>query len=68
MVKESDARLAAAATIVAAPAGAAPPPRGIMTEDDDIIGEVPPEVMNITLPFACLPQDYLTPPKTWRGG
>lgn len=57
MVKESEAHVAAAAAAAAAPTGAAPAPRKTFMEDDDIIGEVPPEVMNLTLRFAGLPQE-----------
>lgn len=56
MVKESEALVAAAATAALAPARAAPPPWRITTEADDIMGQVPPEVMNITLRFAGLPR------------
>ena len=50
IVKESEAHVAAAAA-----ATIALPPRKIVTEDDDIIREVPQEVMNITLFLrACL--------------
>ena len=52
MVKESEARVAAAG-------GAPPLPRKIVMEDDNIIGEVPQEVMNITLRFAGLPQEEI---------
>ena len=54
MVKELEARVAAAAA-----ATIAPPPRKIVMEDDDIIGEVPQEIMNITLRFAGLPQEKI---------
>ncbi len=54
MVKESKACVAAAAS-----ATIAPPPRKIVMEDDDIIGEVPQEVINITLRFAGLSQEEI---------
>ena len=50
MVKESETHMAAsvAATID-------PPPRKIVMKHDDIIGQVPLEIMNIKLRFANLP-------------
>lgn len=48
--------MAAAAT---APARAAQPPSRITTEADDIMGQVPPEGMNITLRFAGLPREEI---------
>lgn len=63
MRKESNAGIAAsaAATAAAATAAAAPThtPRRTGMEDDDIIGEVPPEVTNISLCFAGLPQEEI---------
>lgn len=60
MVKESDARVAAATALAAAATTAAQPQRrSAMTEKDDITGEVPPEVMNITLRFAGLSQEEI---------
>ena len=58
MKKESDARIAASAASAAAASSAAPQKR-TMTEEDDIIGEVPVEVKNITLRFAGLPQEEI---------
>ena len=62
MRKESDARIAAAtaatvaAVITAAGANVgAPAPKKVVREEDDIIGEVPPEVKNIFLRFVGLP-------------
>ena len=54
MVKKSEARVAAAAADTIAP-----PPKKIVMEDDNIIGEVAQEVMNITLYFAGLPQEEI---------
>ena len=54
MVKESEAPVTAATADTIAP-----PPRKIVMEDDDIIVEVPQEVMNITLSFASLPQEEI---------
>lgn len=48
--------MAAAAT---APARAAQPPWRITTEADDIMGQVPPEGMNIALRFAGLPREEI---------
>lgn len=59
MIKESDARMAVAATAAAAPVAATQPPKRSITEDDDTIGEVPPELMNITLCFAGLPREQI---------
>ncbi len=50
MVKKSEAREAGAAAYTIAPLT-----RKIVIGNDDIIGEVPQEVMNITLCFASLP-------------
>ena len=50
MVKDLETHMAAAAA-----ATIDPPPRKIVMKHDDIIGEVPLEVMNITLRFANLP-------------
>lgn len=58
MRKESDARIAAATAAAGANAGA-PTPRKLIGEKDDIIGEVPPEVTNLSLCFAGLPQDEI---------
>lgn len=62
--KESDARIAASAAAAAATATAAAAapthtPRRTGMEDDDIIGEVPPEVANISLCFAGPPQEEI---------
>ena len=54
MVEESEACVAAAAA-----ATIALPQRKIVIEDDDIIGDVPQEVMNITFRFAGLPQEEI---------
>ncbi len=54
MVKESEACVAAAAA-----ATIAPPPRKIVIEDDNIIGEVIQEVINIKLRFAGLPKEEI---------
>ncbi len=54
MVKESEASVTAAAAATIAPS-----PRKIVMEDDNIIGEVPQEVMNITLCFASLRQEEI---------
>lgn len=66
MRKESDARIAlataAAVAAITAAAGAnagAPAPKKVVGEEDDIIGEVPPEVTNLSLRFAGLPQDKI---------
>ena len=66
MRKESDARIAAsatAATAAAAAASAAPGGalglRKVVDDEDDIIGEVPPEVTNICLRFVGLPQEEI---------
>lgn len=57
--KESDAHIAASAAAAAAAATAATAPihtpRRTGIEDDDIIGEVHPEVINISLCFAGPP-------------
>ncbi len=54
IVKELEANMASAAA-----ATIAPPPRKIIIEDEDIIGEVPQEVMNITLRFVGLSQEEI---------
>lgn len=54
MVKESNARLAAAVAAAAAPTASVQ--RKSLAEEDNIISEVPLEVMSITLCFASLPQ------------
>ena len=59
--RESDARIAAttaAAATAPAPAPAPAAPRTI-GGDDDILGEVPQEVQNLTLRFAGLPQEEI---------
>lgn len=49
--------MAAAATDALSPgARAAPPPWKITTEAGNIMSQVPPEIMNITLRFAGLPR------------
>ncbi len=57
MVKESEARIAAAVTAAAAPVAA--PQRKLLTEEDDITGEIPPKVMSIILRFVGLPQEEI---------
>ncbi len=57
MVKESEARIAAAVAAATAPMAASQ--RKSLTEEDDITGKVPPEVMSITLHFAGLPQEEI---------
>lgn len=59
VVKESEARVAAAVASAAATTAAAPARRVTTEEEDDITGEVPPEVMSITLRFAGLPQEEI---------
>ena len=60
MVKESEARVAASvAAASAATTAAAPARRPMADEEDDITGEVPTEVMSITLRFAGLPQEEI---------
>lgn len=60
MRRESDARItASAAAATAAAAGATQASKRLGMEDDDIIGEVPPEVENISLSFAGLPQEEI---------
>ena len=61
MQRESEARIAAtfaaaAAAPIPAPAPAAPQTIG---GDDDILGEIPEEVQNLTLRFAGLPQEEI---------
>ena len=57
MRRESDARIAASAAAVTAAATAAiQAPKRAGMEEDDIIGEIPPEVTNISLCFARLLQ------------
>ncbi len=53
MVIELEVRVGAAVANAAAPVAA--PQRRLLTEEDDITGEVPPEVMSITFCFAGLP-------------
>ena len=58
--KESDARIAAStAAATAAGPGGGTVQRKTLSEDDDIIGEVPPEVSSISLRFAGLPQEEI---------
>ena len=60
MRREPDARIAAsAAAATAAPTAAIQAPKRAGMEEDDIIGEVPPEVTNISLCFADLPQEQI---------
>lgn len=57
MRKESVARIAAAAAAVAHPR--APAKRKVVGEEDDTIGEVCPEVTNISLRFAAPPEEIV---------
>ena len=57
MGRESDAHIAASAAATAA--GATQAPKRVGMKEDDIIGEVPPEVTNISLSFAGLPQEEI---------
>lgn len=62
MIKESEARVAAAvaaASAAAASTTAWAQARTSTAEEDDITGEVPPEVTSITLRFAGLPQEEI---------
>lgn len=66
MVKESEARVASSVAAATAATSAAPPaaPAGAQArrtigDEDDITGEVPPEVMSIILQFAGLPQEEI---------
>ena len=60
MVKESEARVAASvAAASAATTAAAPARRPMGDEEDDITGEVPIEVMSITLRFEGLPKEEI---------
>lgn len=53
MIKELEARVAAAITATAAPVIV--PQRKLLAEENDITSEVLPEVINITLRFTGLP-------------
>lgn len=57
MRRESDAHIAASAAATAA--GATQALKRVGMEEDDIIGEVPLEVTNISLSFAGLPQEEI---------
>ncbi len=60
MVKEFEARVAASvAASSAATTAAAPARKPMADEEDNITGEVPTEVMSITLQFAGLPQEEI---------
>ncbi len=60
IVKKSEARVAASvAAASAATTAAAPARRPMADEEDDITGEVPTEVMSITLRFAGLPKEEI---------
>ncbi len=60
IVKESKTRVAASvAAASAATTAAASARRPMADEEDDIIGEVPTEVMSITLRFAGLSQEEI---------
>ena len=57
--KESEARIAAATSLANAQVPQAPAPRAPIREDDEIQGEIPLEVSDISLQFVGLPQEEI---------
>ncbi len=57
--KESEARVAAPTSLANAQVPQAPAPRAPVREDDEIQGEIPPEVLDISLQFVGFPQEEI---------
>ncbi len=57
--KESEARVAAATSLANAQVPQAPVPRALVGEDDEIQGEIPLKVLDISLQFVGFPQEEI---------